>query len=209
MSAASTVSPALVRNPSRRQPQTYSTPPGDRPHRASSTTSKPATTPTGLLPSHSQSQTQSATQARPTSSSQQPALAGVARRDYETTNLARTSSSRRSSSRDRSHPVLPPKRTDSTRDSRHTAARPGHSRNSSHMSHTAAAAAAANGAPAPTPAGTKTQPDANPHGGGAPSKRRTTITAQTGQWTLGKTIGAGSMGKVKLAKNLETGEQVG
>jgi serine/threonine protein kinase len=25
---------------------------------------------------------------------------------------------------------------------------------------------------------------------------------------LGKTIGAGSMGKVKLAKNIETGEQV-
>jgi len=25
---------------------------------------------------------------------------------------------------------------------------------------------------------------------------------------LGKTIGAGSMGKVKLAKNMETGEQV-
>ena len=40
------------------------------------------------------------------------------------------------------------------------------------------------------------------------NKRRTTITAQTGQWALGKTIGAGSMGKVKLAKNIETGEQV-
>lgn len=40
------------------------------------------------------------------------------------------------------------------------------------------------------------------------TKKRTTISAQTGQWSLGKTIGAGSMGKVKLAKNLETGEQV-
>lgn len=40
------------------------------------------------------------------------------------------------------------------------------------------------------------------------SKRRTTITTSSGQWALGKTIGAGSMGKVKLAKNLETGEQV-
>lgn len=39
-------------------------------------------------------------------------------------------------------------------------------------------------------------------------RRRTTITAPSGQWALGKTIGAGSMGKVKLAKNLETGEQV-
>ncbi|KAI9839941.1 MAG: hypothetical protein M1819_000133 [Sarea resinae] len=40
------------------------------------------------------------------------------------------------------------------------------------------------------------------------AKRRTTITAQTGQWALGRTIGAGSMGKVKLARNIETGEQV-
>lgn len=38
-------------------------------------------------------------------------------------------------------------------------------------------------------------------------KRRTTITTPSGQWALGKTIGAGSMGKVKLAKNMETGEQ--
>ncbi|KAK2827881.1 hypothetical protein FQN49_007247 [Arthroderma sp. PD_2] len=42
----------------------------------------------------------------------------------------------------------------------------------------------------------------------AQPKRRTTITTPSGQWALGKTIGAGSMGKVKLAKNLETGEQV-
>ena len=40
-------------------------------------------------------------------------------------------------------------------------------------------------------------------------KRRTTVTTPSGQWALGKTIGAGSMGKVKLAKNMETGEQVG
>jgi serine/threonine protein kinase len=39
-------------------------------------------------------------------------------------------------------------------------------------------------------------------------RRRTTLDTQTGKWALGKTIGAGSMGKVKLAKNLETGEQV-
>ncbi|KIW12914.1 hypothetical protein PV08_08101 [Exophiala spinifera] len=38
-------------------------------------------------------------------------------------------------------------------------------------------------------------------------RRRTSITAQTGTWSLGKTIGQGSMGKVKLAKNIETGEQ--
>lgn len=41
-----------------------------------------------------------------------------------------------------------------------------------------------------------------------PPRRRTTVSTPTGQWALGKTIGAGSMGKVKLAKNMETGEQV-
>ena len=41
-----------------------------------------------------------------------------------------------------------------------------------------------------------------------PIRKRTNITAQTGTWSLGKTIGAGSMGKVKLAKNQETGETV-
>ena len=77
------------------------------------------------------------------------------------------------------------------------------------MSATVAAAAIANGASAAgsSPAG-KPQVDAAAHGNGSSNKRRTTVTAQTGLWTLGKTIGAGSMGKVKLAKNLETGEQV-
>ncbi|KAF7588844.1 serine/threonine-protein kinase KIN2 [Aspergillus hancockii] len=32
-----------------------------------------------------------------------------------------------------------------------------------------------------------------------PSKRRTTVTTPSGQWALGKTLGAGSMGKVKVA----------
>ena len=38
-------------------------------------------------------------------------------------------------------------------------------------------------------------------------RRRTTIDAQTGHWDLGRTIGAGSMGKVKLARNQETLEE--
>jgi len=40
-------------------------------------------------------------------------------------------------------------------------------------------------------------------------RRRTEVKAQTGTWSLQKTIGQGSMGKVKLAKNQETGEVVG
>lgn len=39
-------------------------------------------------------------------------------------------------------------------------------------------------------------------------RRRTSITTQTGTWQLGKTIGQGSMGKVKVARNAETGETV-
>ena len=39
-------------------------------------------------------------------------------------------------------------------------------------------------------------------------RRRTSITTLTGTWALQKTIGQGSMGKVKLARNIETGEQV-
>lgn len=67
----------------------------------------------------------------------------------------------------------------------------------------------ANGASTSQPApGTRIYLDATSQGNPGSAKRRTTINAPTGEWTLGKTIGAGSMGKVKLAKNLETGEQV-
>ena len=38
--------------------------------------------------------------------------------------------------------------------------------------------------------------------------RRRTLAATTGIWQIGKTVGAGSMGKVKLAKNQDTDEMV-
>lgn len=38
---------------------------------------------------------------------------------------------------------------------------------------------------------------------------RTSIPTQSGKWILGKTIGAGSMGKVKLARKEDGTEQVG
>jgi hypothetical protein len=37
---------------------------------------------------------------------------------------------------------------------------------------------------------------------------RTIIPAQTGNWVMGKTIGAGSMGKVKLATRADGTEEV-
>lgn len=197
MSTASTASPTVVRSSSRRQ-QSYSAPANDRPHRASSNATRPPTTPT----------TDRRTNPRPQSMERQPSssgpaqLANVARRDYETTNVARPPSSRRSSSRERSYAPAPPKRTDSTR---RQSGRPSHSRNSSQVA--AGAPPAANGTSAATPSRAPLQDPSSQAGAGG-AKRRTTIPAQTGQYTLGKTIGAGSMGKVKLAKNLESGEQV-
>lgn len=41
-----------------------------------------------------------------------------------------------------------------------------------------------------------------------PRQRKTTIHGATGTWVLGKTVGAGSMGKVKLAKKQDGSEQV-
>ncbi|KAL8771187.1 MAG: hypothetical protein Q9209_003358 [Squamulea sp. 1 TL-2023] len=196
MSATSTAAPPLVRTSSRRQ-QSYSAPTNERPHRTSSSATRPPTT------SNTTTRTTQSSD-RPPSSSQQAQLANVARRDYETTNVARPPSSRRSSSRDRSYTAPPPKRTESTRESRRQSFRPSHSRNDSHVSSTVH-----NTNPASTATPTRAPPsDGTNQGSGGAAKRRTTIPAQTGQWSLGKTIGAGSMGKVKLAKNLETGEQV-
>jgi hypothetical protein len=43
---------------------------------------------------------------------------------------------------------------------------------------------------------------------GTKQRGRTTIPTQSGKWILGKTIGAGSMGKVKLARKEDGVEQV-
>lgn len=112
--------------------------------------------------------------------------------DYETTSVGQ-------SSRKRSGDWPSHSRTESTRS--------GHQRSSSRQHPTsdmAGAADATNGAgPAPVvvPLQQK-QP-------GRQGRSRTVIPAQTGNWMLGKTIGAGSMGKVKLARRAEGGEEVG
>jgi hypothetical protein len=130
-------------------------------------------------PHRSQSTTSRPTGHAP-SRHQQTGLNNVARRDYEQSNVAQEQPSRRSED---------PGRPETTRRS--------HSRYASDAS--TASAMPINGVAA----------DARPGQSQPVNKRRTTITApSTGTWALGKTIGAGSMGKVKLAKNLETGEQV-
>ncbi|KAL2062835.1 hypothetical protein VTL71DRAFT_5907 [Oculimacula yallundae] len=109
--------------------------------------------------------------------------------DYENTTHA---SRRRSSSKDR---PLPP-RTESSKATTHR--RSSHSRYSSDMT----SAVANGGGPAPVVTPQESRQS------GRTGKSRTTIPAATGNWVLGKTIGAGSMGKVKLARRVEGGEQV-
>ena len=130
----------------------------------------------------------------PPSSSRQAQLASVARHDFEQTNLARASfSSRRSSSVDRSNYERSPTQPDTPRSP--------HQRTPSRSGHpTPDSRAQANGTSTNAHSHTLQSADAR--------RRRTTVTAQTGQWALGKTIGSGSMGKVKLARNMNTGEQV-
>lgn len=199
MSTASTASPAIVRSSSRRQ-SSYTAAVPDRPHRAPSTASKTTAAPN--TPSRSDSQPQAST--RPVSASQQAALASVARRDHETTNVARPPSSRQNSFREgSSYATQPPKRAESTLASRGTGARPvSHAREDSHGAAVLDAAPPVQTSTGPKQSEVATQ-------GSVGTKKRTTIDAQTGKWALGKTIGQGSMGKVKLAKNVETGEQVG
>ncbi|KKY38779.1 putative camk camkl kin1 protein kinase [Diaporthe ampelina] len=59
-----------------------------------------------------------------------------------------------------------------------------------------------NTGPAAVPSSADTRSSAQPK-----ARSRTTIPTQSGKWILGKTIGAGSMGKVKLAKKEDSNEQ--
>ncbi|KAF2639831.1 serine/threonine protein kinase Kin1 [Massarina eburnea CBS 473.64] len=188
-SATAPAPSAVVRShSSSRRPQPINTTP-ERPHRSQSSTVRPS--PSG--PSQQQQQQQHPHPhpsqhhtARP--SPQQPNLAPVARRDFEQSNVAAAPASRRSDSRDRAVPTA----------SRTESSRRGHTRYASDAS--TASAMPINGVTTDN-ARSGTQP--------VQTKRRTTISApHTGLWSLGKTIGAGSMGKVKLAKHAESGEQV-
>lgn len=188
MSAATTAPPAVVRTTSRR-PNSYQRTP-------SSSSRTPATL---IEPHRSDSSSQ-----RGPAMAQQQGLGDVARRDYEQSNLARPQSTRRSSSKDRNYTTPSSQRTDGAHSSSHRSnSRHGQTRYSSDVARP----------PPSTGHATPQQAQSRSRGDGTgreavPVKKRTTVTAQTGIWTLGKTIGAGSMGKVKLARNTETGEQV-
>lgn len=130
----------------------------------------------------------------PASSQAAQHLANVARRDFEQTTVTQPPpSSHRNSSREGPGPS----RSDSTRS---------HHRTSSRADRYASIDAAATQQPPTNGIVRDATSHAMPPTSGG--RRRTTITTSTGTWQLGKTIGAGSMGKVKLARNQDTGEQV-
>ena len=123
------------------------------------------------------------------------ALNNVAQRDYERTNVARTGSQRRNSRDGRTSSAY----EEQTRSN----SRPSSRRTSQDFTV----------APRPTNGTTSApaQPVIAPMNASQyqnPGRRRTSIQTQTGTWQLGKTIGQGSMGKVKVARNAETGETV-
>lgn len=195
---SATASPAsLPRSSSTRRQHAFA-PTADRTHYSPTTSSRSAA-PNSPRRSLSQGQDISSSH-RHTSSSGQAQLANVARRDFEQTNVARVpSASRRSESQDRTTSGGTPHRSDSARNPP-AAARHTHARQHSD---------------APIPAPSSMVNGGNPEtmsrhttNTSTSTRRRTTIEATTGIWELGKTIGAGSMGKVKLAKNRETNEQV-
>ncbi|KAF2447553.1 protein kinase kin1 [Karstenula rhodostoma CBS 690.94] len=155
-----------------------------RPHAANSPSDRPPRSQSTTTRTSGQPVPHSHPRAPP----QQPNLANAARRDFEQSNLANAPATRRSESRDRAAPT--PTRAEFTRR--------GHQRYASDASTASAMPINGVATDASRSAAQATQP-----------RRRTSISApSTGQWILGKTIGAGSMGKVKLAKHAESGESV-
>ena len=194
---ASSTLPTVVRSQSTHGQAAYAASSSGQPTRTRSN----ATRPTSSHHSHRPSSRSYPHDNPPTAN--QAALANVAQRDFETTNVARSSSSRRSPSRD----GQPEYRSDVPRSHQRTSSRPGSSRNSTDMSGTNAVVV--NGGTGSMVQSTSaTYPERPAPSQPSSGRRRTSIATSTGTWLLGKTIGQGSMGKVKLAKNLETGEQV-
>lgn len=187
--------PAMARSQSTSSRPSHRPPSSDLPHRTrsvavrSSASSQPPPQPAHY--SHSKAPSYDR---RPPSN--HGALDSVARRDFEASNVARMPSRRDPSAERSQERPSTATRTESTRRHQRNSSTQGHQRESADMA-AVAADRATESAQHATAQAAPNQP-----------RRRTTITTPSGQWALGKTIGAGSMGKVKLAKNMETGEQV-
>lgn len=187
MSAATSMSPAMLETQgmSRHESQGSTSRRDDRSYAQPSRTQSTRSRPSAAAPSPARAN--SSSQTRPTSRRVEEILP---QQDYETSNVAVTK--RRSADRPPSH-----SRTESTR-SGHQRTSPRHYQPSDMVS----SATTNGGGPAPM-----VVPLEQRHPG-RQGRSRTVIPAQTGHWLLGKTIGAGSMGKVKLAKRAEGGEEV-
>lgn len=135
------------------------------------------------------------------SSSTRPIQDILPQNDYETSNVGQYS--KRSSSRDA--PSSTTRTTDPSRPQRRGSTRSNHNPQPPQPDMPVNATVVNNAGPAPVNHGTA---DARPPAAAKPSRSRTTIPTQSGKWILGKTIGAGSMGKVKLARKEDGSEQV-
>lgn len=206
--AATAAQPVLGRSASSR---TYQSP--DSRHRRTASGSVPAARPSGdAHRSHEQTSTTYHARA-PSSHSQQQSTPTVPRRDHESPNLpqpavaaASAATTRRNSSRDQSNvPPSPAQRRD--------APPPSHYRNESRSSRTRYSTEAPRGPPPPSGHASMSANQRPSHSNDTaatqrPQGRRSLEMPETGSWELLKTIGAGSMGKVKLARNRVTGEHV-
>ncbi|ETS78192.1 hypothetical protein PFICI_10254 [Pestalotiopsis fici W106-1] len=171
-----------------------------QPSRSHSTRSRPNTSASAAgTPHRSVSHSAHHGHSRQSSTSSRPVQDILPQRDYEASNLA----SKRSSSRDRHGPSTSRGATAAA-----AAADPkGLHRRSSNRADPTIVANANNPGPEAVPPVMQAAADARATG----AKTRTTrtlIPTQSGKWILGKTIGAGSMGKVKLAKKEDGTEQV-
>ncbi|KAL4894033.1 hypothetical protein BDV59DRAFT_20283 [Aspergillus ambiguus] len=207
--ASSSASPSVVRSHSTSSRPASSRPvSSDLPHRTRSVAVRPATasqpSPQRQSPSHQHYHSKSQTYDRRPPSNH-AVFDNIARRDFEASRGPQPFPARRSTSKERSQERPPTThRSDSSaaRHQRNLSAQ-GHQRDSIDMATAGPVVPEAAASVSQTPSGSRLHPAS-----AMQSKRRTTITTPSGQWALGKTLGAGSMGKVKVGKNIETGEQV-
>ncbi|KAL4872773.1 hypothetical protein BDV12DRAFT_126184 [Aspergillus spectabilis] len=193
------------------RPPSYGTASSDTPYRTRSVAVRPATAsqPSPIHNSHSHnrhsySKSQSYDRRPPTNHA---VFDTIARRDFESSRGAQQHSSRRErdNSRERSQerPSTSHRSESSSNKPQRTLSVRSHQRDSIDMASSGPGAGDGGAGHSHAGSGHHLHP-ANPN----QPKRRTMIATPTGQWSLGKTLGAGSMGKVKVGKHLETGEQV-
>ncbi|KAL4786052.1 hypothetical protein BJX76DRAFT_140065 [Aspergillus varians] len=191
------------------RPPSYGTASSDIPHRTRSAAVRPATATQPSPVQHSHSHSRHSYSKSQSYDRRPPAnhavFDNIARRDFESSRGGQQPSSRRDNSRERSQerPSTSYRADPSSNKPQRNLSVRSHQRDSIDMASVGPTAADGSAGHSQAISGHHLHP-ANP----IQSKRRTMIATPTGQWSLGKTLGAGSMGKVKVGKSLETGEQV-